>query len=128
MPVTDEEKKQYADFLMQLVRELKSLDVDQQEVIWHYTTGTALLSIIETGKLYATQVSCLNDSTEIRYATKVLRDAFLDLQAKDSLPIVETQFLEEIIKYTGEEPAASIHIVCNMLQSGRSCPLTFSDS
>jgi hypothetical protein len=110
MAITEEERKQYSEFLTGVAKELKSLDVNLEETIWHYTTGNALLSIIESGTLYSTQVSCLNDSTEIRYATKVLRDAFFNLQAKGSFPAEETRFLGEIIRNIEEEPAIPIHI------------------
>ena len=35
--------------------------------MWHYTSGQALVSILGTGKLFSTQVSCLNDMLEQRY-------------------------------------------------------------
>jgi len=39
---------------------------DPELIVWHYTSGPGLISIIESGTLYSTQVSCLNDATEIR--------------------------------------------------------------
>jgi hypothetical protein len=50
---------------------------DPELIAWHYTSGPGLISIIETGTIYATQVSCLNDATEIRYAASKLREALL---------------------------------------------------
>jgi hypothetical protein len=44
-------------------------------VLWHYTSGDGLVGIIETGKLWTTQVSCVNDSTELRYGISLVRDA-----------------------------------------------------
>ena len=34
------------------------------ETLWHYTSGAGLVSIVRSGMLYATQISCLNDSKE----------------------------------------------------------------
>src|SRR5262249_51167085 len=67
----------------------------------------ALLGIVESGTLYATQVSCLNDSTEIRYAAKLVRDAFINLGADTE---EEKRFLERIIKVIVEEPAAPTNL------------------
>jgi hypothetical protein len=49
------------------------------KVVWHYTNGDGLIGIIESGSIFATQISCLNDSTEIRYSAMRLREALLAL-------------------------------------------------
>jgi Protein of unknown function (DUF2971) len=49
------------------------------DVVWHYTTGTSLISIIESGTIFATQVSCLNDATEIRYSAAILREVLSEM-------------------------------------------------
>src|SRR5882762_4393642 len=103
MPITDEERKQYGSFLVDIAKELGSLQVDFGQTLWHYTTGTALLAIVSSGQLYATQVGCLNDSTEIRYATRLLREAFLNLQTDQALEEVERGFLAEFIKDSTQE-------------------------
>lgn len=41
--------------------------------LWHYTTAEGLLGILEHGELFASHVSCLNDSMEHLYLTKVMR-------------------------------------------------------
>jgi hypothetical protein len=111
MPVTDEEKKEYGEFLTkEIVDPLGCLKVAGQEVIWHYTTGAALICIIETGVLHATQVSCLNDSTEVRYASNVFKSALLDLKTDKSIHDEEELFLAEIVRFTSSEPALPVHI------------------
>ena len=52
--------------------------------LWHYTTGEGLIKIIESGELWSTQVSCLNDATEYRYAIGAARAAFQQRLASDS--------------------------------------------
>jgi hypothetical protein len=100
--ISPEEVQKYFAFIEEQAKFLKALDVNNQEVLWHYTTGDALISIIMSGALYATQVSCLNDSTEIQYGVKLLRDAFLDVKADDT---DESYLLDRIIKATREAQA-----------------------
>jgi hypothetical protein len=83
------------------------LEIDPQEIVWHYTTGDALLAIVETGILYATQVSCLNDSTEIQYGARLLRDAFSNIQPDG---VEEKRLLDRINKTTVEDPAPSSNL------------------
>ncbi len=98
MPVSDEERNKYIAFVGEQIKRLKSLEVDSQQLIWHYTTGDALLSIVRSGTIYATQVACLNDSSEVRYGEDLLKQAFLHIQTKESLPLEEASFLEQVLK------------------------------
>lgn len=41
--------------------------------LWHYTTGDGLIGIVESGELFATHISCLNDSLEYRYLIDLVR-------------------------------------------------------
>ncbi len=109
MPVLQEEKEKYLAFIQAQVNHFQATEIKPEATLWHYTTGDSLLSIVESGKLYATQVSCLNDSTEIPYGSKLLRDAYLDIQAKNSLPPEETHVLEGLIKDLVDEPTAPSH-------------------
>jgi hypothetical protein len=109
MVVTKEETEKYKAFVIEQLATLKSLEIDPEEVIWHYTTGTALLNIIETGTLYSTQVSCLNDSTELSYASGLLHEAALQIGAGD-LPEKEGLAIEQFMKAQADgrlTPAAS---------------------
>lgn len=40
--------------------------------LYHYTTGENLINIINSGELWATQASCLNDMTELVYSAEQL--------------------------------------------------------
>lgn len=115
MAVTPDEDKKYLAFIEEQVKALKCLEVNREEIIWHYTTGEALLGIVESGTLYSTQVSCLNDSTELRYAAKLLREAFKDVQMKDSWPAEEAQLLDRLLTATAavEEPSAAPLLASN---------------
>jgi hypothetical protein len=45
--------------------------------IYHYTTGENLINILESQEFWATQASCLNDTTELTYAAEGLRNCTL---------------------------------------------------
>lgn len=45
------------------------------EEIWHYTDANGLIGILQTGKMWATQVSCLNDTLEQRYFGELVHQA-----------------------------------------------------
>src|SRR5690349_2380430 len=40
--------------------------------LWHYTSADALAKILETGQLWATHVTTLNDALEYRYLANLL--------------------------------------------------------
>jgi hypothetical protein len=105
--ITAEENKKFGDFIEEQIKILKVVEFDNQDLIWHYTTGDALLSIVENGSLYATQVSCLNDSTEIRYGANLLRDAVMNIKTDN---IEERRFLDSIVKVTVEESVAPTNL------------------
>ena len=70
----------------------------------NYTTGDALLSIVRVGALHATQVSCLNDSTEGIVGRKITQDAFIPHSNTKHQIQEEAYLLERIIKNIVEEP------------------------
>jgi hypothetical protein len=49
------------------------LDSSSVPPLYHNTTGDNLIRIIESQELWATQASCLNDTTELTYAADLLR-------------------------------------------------------
>jgi hypothetical protein len=105
MPITQEENNKHFAFVKEQATALQSLEVKSDELVWHYTTGDALINIVETGTIYATQVACLNDSTEVRYGENLLRDAFINLQGKCPHGEEAQQVLERIIKANIEDDA-----------------------
>jgi Protein of unknown function (DUF2971) len=110
MPLTEEEKKRYVTFVQEQLKALGALEVRQEDSVWHYTTGDALLSIVQSNTLYATQVSCLNDSMETRYATNLFREALLEIKTTNSHSQEEASYLERVITATSEESAAAAHL------------------
>jgi hypothetical protein len=58
-------------------------------VIYHYTDINGLLGMIETGKIWATHVSRLNDSSEHHHGIKVVADCVRNAIPASSKPLVE---------------------------------------
>lgn len=58
-------------------------------VIYHYTDINGLLGMIETGKIWATHVSRLNDSSEYHHGIKVVADCVRNAIPASSKPLVE---------------------------------------
>lgn len=78
MPITQKEHDSYARVTREAVVRLASLDFNPDITVWHYTTGPGLLGILQSGQIFATQVACLNDSTETLYAQRLYKAAVLE--------------------------------------------------
>jgi hypothetical protein len=109
MPVLPEDIDRYRTFVDDQIKALKSLEVEPEKILWHYTSGAGLLGIIETGTLFATQVSCLNDSTEVRYGSQLFCDALVAVRQKHSGDAVINEFLERITATFVEDPSKPSH-------------------
>jgi hypothetical protein len=72
--VINAENDTYWAFVFNLIKQ--HLSGTPPTVLWHYTSGAALIDIIKSGTLYATQIACVNDTTEFRYSIELLKDAF----------------------------------------------------
>src|SRR5215469_3361650 len=68
------ENDAYVRFVFDLIKQ--HLSGTPPDMLWHYTSGAALIDIIKSGSLFATQIACVNDATEIRYSVEKLRAAF----------------------------------------------------
>jgi Protein of unknown function (DUF2971) len=75
------------------------------QMVWHYTSGSGLIGIVESGKIFATQVSCLNDATEIRYSAKRLREAFSAMVPTMDEAAPETKFVKRYIELLQDDDA-----------------------
>lgn len=63
--------------------------------LYHYTTGNSVIDIIRSGELWATQVACLNDSSELLYPIKLLHDK-VDIMSKSPISLEIGFLLKEI--------------------------------
>jgi hypothetical protein len=62
-------------------------------VVWHYTGGDAMVSIISSSVMWTTHVSCMNDHSEFRYGLRLLRNAVRVLRERQSDPRVAAMLM-----------------------------------
>lgn len=79
---------------------------DPEGIVWHYTNGPGLIAIIESGTLYTTQVSCLNDATEIRYGASRLREALSGMLTGMKEGAADTSFVKRYIELLDDDEAS----------------------
>lgn len=104
MPIADDEKKAYNDFAVELTRELGSVLILPDKILWHCTSGPALIAILETMTIFSTQLSCLNDTTELRYASNLFQEALRTKRAAVSEDGTESALLDGALAYFTENP------------------------
>jgi hypothetical protein len=79
------------------------------EIIWHYTSGAALIQIIESGEMWATQMGCLNDASELRHAITLVRRAAEERRGALTRPSEEDRtFFNVIDEYLKPELAQTV--------------------
>jgi hypothetical protein len=89
MPVTQNEHMRYRDYTREIISRLGSVDFSPEMTVWHYTNGAGLLGILQSSQIFATQVACLNDSTETLYAQRLYKAAVLEAgRSYEGNPIV----------------------------------------
>jgi hypothetical protein len=59
------------------------------EEIWHYTDANGLIGILQSGKIWTTQVTCLNDTLEQRYFGDLVHAAIKDRRKQNTDPVIE---------------------------------------
>ena len=62
-----------------LFRAFRDSPIAAPEHLFHYTTAEGLIGIVESGKLWASSASFLNDSSEPSYAMDTIKRAFEDV-------------------------------------------------
>jgi hypothetical protein len=102
MEIPAGETQRYYDFVKQLVTDLRTIAIPPDSMLWHYTSGSALIAIIETGTIFATQLSGLNDTTEIRYGAKLFQEALASLRGKCKEDLTSLGFVDTAIDYFKE--------------------------
>jgi hypothetical protein len=104
MQITREENEAYRKFVSDLATELGVFDLKGIETVWHYTDGSGFLGILQSGRLYATQVSALNDSKETEYATDLFRDEVKKAIVEQSANGAAVSFFQNILEEVKDEP------------------------
>lgn len=103
MTIPADETKRYTDFALQLKSDLETKATPPNLMLWHYTSGGALIDIIDSGTIYATQLSGLNDTTELRYASKLFREALASLRSQVQEDPTSLAFIDGAIGFFKED-------------------------
>jgi hypothetical protein len=102
MTIPINETQRYYDFVRQLTTDLGTIAISPDSILWHYTSGSALIAIVDTGTIFATQLSGLNDTTELRYGSKLFQEALASLREKYNQDSTSLGFLDTAIGYFKE--------------------------
>jgi Protein of unknown function (DUF2971) len=79
--VTDADKAEYGRFV---VHHLPAFARNPSAELWHYTNAQGLIAILTTGKIFSTQIACLNDNLERRYFGDLVHAALKDVATKNT--------------------------------------------
>ncbi|HTV06273.1 MAG TPA: DUF2971 domain-containing protein [Acidobacteriaceae bacterium] len=109
MHVTPEENEKYRRFVSDVATEMGVFDFERDDIVWHYTNGEGLLGILQSGTLYATQVSCLNDTTETKYASDIYKKTIAELIEEKRGDAEAIAFLNQVSEFVKEEPDSPTH-------------------
>jgi hypothetical protein len=74
--VTEKERGDYLQYSTQVIKQIFR---PLPPTLWYYTSGSTFAHILKTNSVWSTQISCLNDHTEFRYAVRLLREEFKTL-------------------------------------------------
>ena len=104
MTIPINETQRYYDFVKQLTSDLGTIAISPDSILWHYTSGSALIAIVDTETIFATQLSGLNDTTELRYGSKLFQEALLiaSLREKYNQDSTSLGLLDTAIDYFKE--------------------------
>ena len=87
--ITDADVQEYYRFCLHHAQHLARVLPDE---LWHYTDATGLIAILESKKIWATQVTCLNDTLEQRYCGDLVHAAVKDRRKVNTDPVIEPLF------------------------------------
>jgi hypothetical protein len=60
--------------------------------LWHYTDANGLIGILKNGQIWATQVTCLNDTLEQRHFGDLVHEAVKACRKQNTDPLLEPLF------------------------------------
>jgi hypothetical protein len=81
--VQDVDRAEYHNFCLHHLRTYGRQPVEE---VWHYTTAEGLIAILREGKIFSTQITCLNDNREQRYFGDLLHEAMKPLILRNTDP------------------------------------------
>jgi hypothetical protein len=118
--VTMEENEKYRRFVSDVAQEMGAFDLRGEDIVWHYTNGSGFLGILQSSTIYASQVSCLNDTTETNHAADLYKKAVAEVMREHATDLHAVEFLERVLEFVKEEPDSSHtrykQVFCYVLQ------------
>jgi hypothetical protein len=104
--------------------ELLPIPVREPEVVYHYTTVDTMTRIVTSGRIWATSISYLNDSSEGEHFLRMIRRRLPDLLAQYQLPDTVLRELDSAAQTVERRPfIASFSAEGDSLPQWRSyCP------
>ncbi|MGB6828967.1 MAG: DUF2971 domain-containing protein [Terracidiphilus sp.] len=114
MTIPGEEIALYQAFILEVAKELGAMQCPPDKMLWHYTNGAALISILNSNEIYSTQISCLNDSTELKYGSRLFHTALNDLRTETGNDELSKKLLDGATRHFEENlgySPASFHFV-----------------
>jgi hypothetical protein len=87
--ITDADVQEYYRFCLHHAQHLGRVLPDE---LWHYTDANGLIGILQSGKIWTTQVTCLNDTLEQRYFGDLVHAAVKQRRTVNTDPAIEPLF------------------------------------
>jgi hypothetical protein len=109
MQITPEEIEKYRRFVSDIAFEMGVFAFKGDDLVWHYTNGPGFLGIIQSGTIFATQVSSLNDTTETKYATDLYKEAISELILEREGDAEALTFLSQVLEFLKDGPESPAH-------------------
>jgi hypothetical protein len=78
--VRDQDRQEYLSFIGHHLPSF--VGGRKADEVWHYTSADGLIGMLKSGEIWSTQVTCLNDTLEMRYFINLVHDAVKTLRAK----------------------------------------------
>jgi hypothetical protein len=73
------------------------------DVLYHYTTANGLLGILRTSTLWASNLTCMNDFSELRYATNLI-----DKELRAALELSDCELSKHLLSNEDVSPFSAI--------------------
>jgi hypothetical protein len=104
MPIPADEIQRHTNFIVHLTGDLGAASIPQDAILWHYTNGPALLAIIDSMSIFSTHISCLNDTSELRYGMRLFQEALAALRCKVEKDATALALVDGALNYFKENP------------------------
>jgi hypothetical protein len=109
MQVTLQENEKYRQFVSDIATEMGVFDFKGDDIIWHYTNGVGFLGILQSSKIYASQVASLNDTTETKYASDIYKMAVSELIIEREGDAEAVAFMNQVLEFVKDDPDSPTH-------------------